>query len=267
MENKEFELSSIETKEGEPKHNEIIVDFLRHGDTQYLENSISEKDKEVLDGKYPRDLTPEGESQVEKSAEEIVSTINSETDIVVLWSSPAWRAQGSEEILKELLAKKGIDVYKDSSVTSMRNFEQRDMGFINDLLRKIASAGKSPELMYARDPELQEKNDKFETQPEVKRRAERVFNWIRYLAEHANLEGKRLRIIGVSHFEFINPIMEDIFGSKAEEGEGVVKGEGINVKFGYDLESKKMNISANFRGEHKDGITFDKEKRRFIAEK
>jgi len=266
MESRKFG-TKIESREEEPKHNVIIVDFLRHGTTQYLENSISFEDREALNGKHPRDLTPEGELEVKKTVEKIVQKINPETDIVVLWSSPAWRAQGSEEILRELLEEKGIEIYKDSSIKSMRNFDQHDEEFMKDLWDKIAPTGKSAELMYSRDPELQEKNDKFESQPEVKRRAGRVFNQIRYLAEHANLKGKRLHIIGVTHFEFINPIMEDIFGLKVEEGKGIEKGEEITIKFDYNPQIKEMKISADFRGEHKDQINFDKEKRVFTIEK
>jgi len=257
----------FEKKEAEPKHNVVMVDFLRHGATEYLENFVSPDDKSLMDGKYPRDLTPEGEREVEKTVDRIVHTINPETDIVVLWSSPAWRAQGSEDILRELLEVHGIQVYKDSAIGSMRNFDQKDREYMNNLWEEFVADGKSPELSYARDPEFQNKNEKFESQPEVKRRAERVFNYIRYFAEHANLQGKRLRIIGVSHFEFLNPIIEDIFGTKIEEGEGMKKGEDMSITFDFDPASKGMKIEADFRGKHKEDIVFNKEKRRFITEK
>lgn len=260
-----FEKKAFEKRESEPKNNVVIVDFLRHGTTEYQESFMSEEDKLALDGNYPRDLTPVGEKEVSETVEKIIQTIDPKTDIVALWSSPAWRAQGSEEILTEALEKRGIQIYKDSSVESMRNFGQYDKDFMRDLWVKLAPTGKSAELMYARDPEFQEKNDKFESQPEVKRRAERVLNFIRYLTEHADLQGKRLRIIGVSHFEFLNPIVEDIFGSKVEKGEGINKGEEISITFDFNLQSKDMKISANFRGEQKDNISFDKEGRHLIV--
>jgi len=262
-----IEKTFFEKRESEPKHNTVVVDFLRHGTTDYLENYASQEDVEMMNGKYPKDLTEKGEQEVIETAKKIVDTINPETDIVVLWSSPKWRAQGSEEIIKEMLEKRGIPILKDSSIESMRSFDQHDKDFMNDLWAKIAPIGNSAETMYARDPEFQEKNEKFESQPEVKKRAERVFNWIRYLAERANLNGKRLRIIGASHFEFINPIMEDIFGQKVEEGKGVQKGEDMQVIFDFNKEKKEMKISADFRGEHKDNISFDIENRKFIISK
>lgn len=243
-----------------------MVDFLRHGTTEYQENFTSSEDKEAMNGEYPRDLTPGGEQEVRETAEKIVRTINPETDIVVLWSSPAWRAQGSEDILRKLLEKHNIKIYKDSAVSSMRNFDQYDRGFMNDFWDELAPTKKSAELMYARDPEFQEKNDKFESQPEVKRRAERVFNYIHYLAEHVNLQDKRLRIIGVSHFEFLNPIVEEVFGSKVEKGEGVNKGEEISMVFDFNPQTKDMKISANFRGERKEDIKLDKSNRHFVIE-
>lgn len=255
----------FEKKESEPKHNVVIADFLRHGTTEYLEASATQEEKEALKNELPKDLTPKGEQEVKETAKEIVSTINPKTDIVVLWSSPAWRAQGSEDILKELLKDRGISVYKDSSINSMRNFDQRDKEFMADLWKNLASAGKSPELMYARDPDFQEKNEKFESQPEVKRRAERVFHYIQYLTEHAHLQDKRLRIIGVSHFEFLNPIIEEIFGTKIEQNEGLNKGEKMSITFDYNPKSKEIKISADFRDEHKEDISFDKKSRRFIA--
>jgi broad specificity phosphatase PhoE len=261
-----MENSSFEKKEAEPKHNVVMVDFLRHGTTEYKENFTTHEEKLAMNGSYPRDLTPKGEQEIRETVEKIVHTINPETDVVVLWSSPAWRAQGSEDILREILEEHKIPVYKDSSIKSMRNFDQHDKEFMNNLWESLAPIGKSAELMYARDPEFQEKNEKFESQPEVKKRAERVFNYLRYLAEHANLQGKRLRIIGVSHFEFLNPVIEEIYGSKVESGEGINKGEEISITFDFDPQLKDMKISANFRGEKKENIYFDKEGRHFVVD-
>ncbi len=257
------QISSIED---EPKHNVVIVDLLRHGATKYQENFTSHEEKKAMNGKYPKDLTPEGEEEVRKTAKEILKKIDPEKDVVVLWSSPAWRAQGSEKIIREILKENNIEVYKDSSVKSMRNFDQRDKEFMNNLWEELAPTNKSAEIMYAKDPKFQEKNDRFESQPEVKKRAERVFNQIRRLAENTDLNNKRLHIIGVSHFEFINPLIEDIFGSDVEKGQGIKKGEDINITFDYDKSSKNMSISADFRGEHKGNIIFN-EDRKFSVEK
>lgn len=261
-----MEGKSFERREGEPKHNIIIVDFLRHGASFYMEDKTPEEKKKEMMGKYPRDLTPEGEKGVEETVEKIVETVDPENDTVVLWSSPAWRSQGSEDILIEKLKERGIPIHKDSAIPSMRNFDKYDNEFMEKFWEELAPTGKSAELAYARNPEFQEKNDKFESQPGVKRRAERTLHYIGYLAKHANLEGKRLRIIGVSHFEFLNPIIEDIFGSKVEKGEGINKAENVQIVFDYNPENNEIKISADFRDEHKENIVFDRQRRHFIAE-
>ena len=245
---KEAQLSG---KEGEPHNNEVVVDFIRHGETNYTD--------------VGRDLTEKGESQITEAARRIVETIDPERDIVVLWSSPAPRAQGSEEILKELLAEKGIEIRKESEIPSLRNFDQKDREFVSKMWPELKAQGKSPEEAFSQDPIFQQESDKFESQPEVRERANRVFNWIRYMAEHADLQGKRLRIIGVSHSEILNPVMEDIFGPKIEEGKGVQNGEDLRVSFDYDRTSRTTNISAEFRGEQRSGVEFDKERRIFVA--
>jgi len=245
----EKEKEIFKSPEKEPQHNEVVIDFLRHGKTEYTEKG--------------RDLTPEGEEQIRKGAEGIVEKIDPEKEIIVLWSSPAVRAQGSEEIIKELLNERRIKAYKDSEINTMRNFDQRDKEFMEKFWQEAEKKGISPETLYTQKG--QDKSDKFETQEEVRERTERVFNWIGYLTERANLQSKKLHIIGVSHFEFLNPVIEDVFGYKIKEKDFVKYGEGIRVNFDYNPTDKEMQISAEFRGEKKDNITFDKKKRKFIV--
>lgn len=256
----------FENKELEPKHNIVTAFLLRHGQSEYKENKNLSEDELLVDGECPNDLTPEGEIEVRKTAEKIANQINPEKDVVILWSSPKWRAQNSEKIIKEELKKRGISIYKDSSIGLMKDMDQYDVNYTNKMWKEINDSHKSTDLMYARDPKFQEKNDKFETQPEVKKRAELFFSHVYHLAESMNLKGKRLCIIGASHFEFLNPIMEDIFGSKVEQGLGISKGEEIVINFDYNLNVKDMKISADFRGEHKTDISFNKENRHFKSE-
>jgi broad specificity phosphatase PhoE len=255
-----------ENIEHEPKHNIVIVDIMRHGTTEYKEFEMTAEEKSKLE-KTPRDLTEQGEKEVKETAEKIINTIDPEKDIVVLWSSPAWRAQGSEEIIKELLEENGIEVYKDSAIKTIRNFDQKDKEYLGQIWEKAAQAGQPTDLVYAKNPEFQEKSDKFESQPEVKVRAEHFFNNIRRIAESIDLKGKRLRIISVSHFEVVNPIMEDVFCYKVEDNQGVRKGENMSFTFDYEKDSKNMEISGDFRGKHIENISFDKNEKHFVVNK
>ncbi len=244
--------------EKEPHLNKIVADFLRHGETNYLEEFHNTSEP-------VRDLTPEGEIQVKETAKKIIETIDPEREIIVLWSSPAWRAQGSEELILELLEEKGIPVYKDSTIPQMVNFRKYDKEYFQGLWQIYGATGKSFDAIYAKDPDFQELNEKFETIHEVKRRAEKVFYHIANLAKVAKLDGKTLHIIGVSHFEFLNPIMEEIFGHDVEQGHGVKRGEDIHIEFTYDLDQNKLLVGAVFRGERKDNIEFDMTEKKFIV--
>lgn len=261
-----FEVQRVENKE-QFKRNIVVVDFIRHGETEYLEDVFSDEEKLQMGSKYPRDLTPEGERQVRENAKIVVDNIDPDNEIVILWSSPAWRAQGAEEIIQELLGERGIEVYKKSTISTMRSFDQKDQEYMDNLWEELADNGKIDDAVYERDPMFQQKSDRFESQPEVIKRVGRFFNSIRYFVEHADLSGKKLHIIGVSHFEFLNPLMEDIFDFRVDDDEGIKKGEDITITFDYDKDSEEMVISADFRGAHKDGIVFDKKIRKFIIKK
>ena len=242
---------SLETEklfEKEPAHNVIIVDFIRHGESSYLEEGL--------------DLTSKGVKQIYERAVVLAKTINPKEEIVVYWSSPNVRAQGSERILHQVLREHEIEVFKTSEIRSLRTFDQKDVEFMDELWDEL---GDDLMLQYSRG-EL-ENEEKFESQREVKQRVGRVFNWIRYLAEHANLEGKKLRIVGVSHFEVLNPIMEDLFDYRIEEGQEMENAENIRITFDYDPVSKETKISADFRDQHRENIIFDKKQRKFLTKK
>lgn len=181
-------------------------------------------------------MTETGIETVRLSAQELVASLDKEKDIIVLWSSPAQRAQGSEFIMEKEFKNAGFSVYKNSEIPLMRAIE-------------LEEKDKSKEQGLA----LARKN------------AEDFFNWVEFLSKRISLGEKRLRIIGVSHYEFLNPIMEDLFDFRAENGEGFKKGEIITLEFEFDEKSKKLKIDAIMRGIKKSGIEFDKTKRKFMS--
>lgn len=251
--------------EKEPKIRTVITDFLRHGESAYREVLMSDEERQQLGDTRPTDLTESGVEQVRKTAEELAKGIDRENEIVVLWSSPAWRARGSEQIIREVFEKEGVEVLREDVVSSMRPMKQYDAEHMLGVWAKAKEEGRSGDVVVARDLEFQEPSDKFESYPEIRRRAERVYNWVRYMAEKIDTKGKKLHIIGTSHFEVLNPIMEELFGFDVEKEEGVAKGEPMRIVFDYEPETGEMKISADFRGQHKEGLTFDKKERRFVS--
>ena len=251
--------ATTEDQEKEPKIQTVEVDFLRHGESTYKQRHAPK------DGKV-EDLTELGKEQIQQQAEFLAQSINPENEIVVLWSSPAWRAQDSTEIIERVFTEKGIEIAHEKAIPLMRQIREKDLDYMDNVWQKAKDKGVSGDVIVTRDPEFQQKSDKFESYPEIQRRSEGVYNWIRYIAEKIDTEGKKLHIIGVGHMEFLEPIMEQLFDFDVEKGEGIGKGEVMKITFVYNQDNKKMEISSDFRGQHKTGITFDKDQRKFLID-
>lgn len=223
-------------KEGLPpektQKTEVRVDFVRHGETNYTENNY-EKDKVNL-VKIPMDLTEAGIQQIYRVGTEIADGIDPQKEVVILWSSPAWRAQGSESIIENILKERGIEIYRKSKIKSM-----------------------SPLNKHSDNPEVN-------ADEIMRKNTGTVFNWIRYMAENAEKMHKKLHIIGVAHHEFLNLIREDIFPFDVPKGQGFQKGESISIKFIFDKEKDELLISVSMRGFEVNDITFDKKTRKFV---
>ena len=246
-------------QEKEPEIQTVEVDFLRHGESTYKQRHAP-KDEKV------EDLTELGKEQIQQQAEALAQSIDRENELVVLWSSPAWRAQDSIEIIKKVFVEKGIDVAHEKTITSMRQILEKDLDYMDGVWQKAKDEGVSGDVVVTRDPEFQQKSDKFESYPEIQRRSENVYNWIRYIAERIDTKGKKLHIIGVGHMEFLEPVMEQLYSFDVERGEGIGKGEVMKITFAYNKGNKNMEISSDFRGQHRDGIRFDKNQRKFSIE-
>lgn len=227
--------SGLEKQEDKEKQhtNRIVTDFFRHGKSDYIEYEQGENEEE-----RDSDLTEDGRNDIETETQRIVDGIDPEKEVVALWSSSANRAWDSAKIIKDKLEEKNIPV---------------------SAIRRISSLRPMPQKSILSEAEVEEEFSR------GRKRAERVYNWIRYLAERADLEGKTLHIIAVSHYELLNPIMEDIFHFKGEEGDGYKSAESMNIEFCFDKQTKEFSISASFRGEKVDNVIFDTEQRKFFV--
>jgi len=78
---------------------EVVVDFLRHGETNYTD--------------VGRDLTAEGESQITEAARRLLKQSTPKKILSSSGALPLPARKGSEEILKELLAEKGLRFAKN----------------------------------------------------------------------------------------------------------------------------------------------------------
>lgn len=258
---------SYERGENFSSTNEVVLDLIRHGSSHYHENQLSHEEKTSLGDERPNDLTDEGVEDVKTSFEQIVERIDPENEIIVTWSSPSWRGLDTMALLKIVLEERGIDIYKESVIPTIRNFDQHDAEYLNGFWKELAKSGRSPEVAYPLDEQFQIEDPRFESYPEVRKRSENAMRWVNFLAENSNIpEGKKLHIIAVSHSEIINPILENIYGHAPEDEAGIKKGESARLDFKFDKTDRKMEISSDFHGQHKEGLKFDAQSRRFVEE-
>lgn len=91
----------------------IRLFVVRHGRSEYLEReSVKKLGKWAPETK---DITPEGEAELLKTAERLAGDIDPERDIVVFFSSPRARALRSKEVLEKYFRERGIEIYEGSS--------------------------------------------------------------------------------------------------------------------------------------------------------
>lgn len=249
-------LGGIEN-EDQPRIQTVEVDFMRHGESTYKERHSEERES---------DLTELGKQQVVEQANKLASSIDKANEVVILWASPAWRTQDSVELIKEVFRKEGIEIARESTIPLMRQIRENDLEYMDGVWQKAKDEGINGDLIVTRDPEFQKTSDKFESYPEIQQRARGVYNWVHHIAEKVDTKGKKLRIIGVGHMESLEPIMETLFDYDIEQGEGIKKGEAMKVTFNFDRSTKKMSIAADFRGQHKEGIAYDKKQRVFVTD-
>lgn len=243
--------------------NVVIFDMVRHGRTPYHEYENDPQFNESLGDERLFDLSRKGVVDVLKTARVLVRAV-SQNERIVLWSSESWRARDSREIIKKKLIRAGIEIFKESIIRSLRPFDVFNQNFVKSEIIEVpkgASFVRSNRLF--RDPDFQTPNKNFEVSSLVRRRAERVYNWVRYLAKTGDLQGKPLHIIATTHYEIMYPIMEDVFGFTLEKGQEPKKGEGMRIRFEYDKLTEQMTITAECRGIKKEGIVFDEKTRKF----
>ncbi|MCF7834351.1 MAG: histidine phosphatase family protein [Candidatus Pacebacteria bacterium] len=268
---------NIETKE-KLEGNFVSVVFVRHGETTYQEHVTPDEEKIIIkkNGTTPTDLTEKGVKTMGNTAKQIINTlIDKERDVIVFWGSPAWRAQGSKDIIKKTFEESKVQILKDKEIDYLKYATHHDNDSMVKFWEDVRMLGKSTDLIYAYDEELQKKTDKLEVASETRKRAESFINYIHLVMKKVSKgdikleKNKRLVFLSVSHFEILNPIVQDIFGVDLAYGDRdlIKKGEVVALDFVYDEKTDQIKINAQFRGIKKENIVFDRTSRKFILEK
>lgn len=254
MQNSEFPPEvNIENQEKEPKFIGRIT-LLRHGQTDYTEI-------------YP-DLTDEGQETVRKSAEQIVSNLENDEEIVLMASDKA-RAQGTAGIIKDVLGHNG-EIRTVNGITSMAMRDRKKgMETINEILEK----GGVPAVDYAYthdsrfdDAEVWEPRD--EVQKRFLSNIEYAIRAFKVVSKHEELP--RPHLIAVTHFEVLSPFLHEIFDIKHPEEPTLKNAEPIEILV-KDPSTENENsdivlLEVKFRGDTRT-VGFDRINRRLVNTK
>ncbi len=217
----------------------LIVNLIRHGESSYK-------------GIFP-DLTEEGKKQARRIAVELKNSISNEK--VIIWMSPAQRAKGTVGIILRELGKNGIGILKRSTIPSLRAIKVYDKEFVFGLWTKAMARGESPDELYLNHEVFDgEKNDKVETRKQIERRMYRLINSLNLFFK-GMFQGERIRIICITHFEMINPIITQIF----REIVAPTPGENLEISF-YN-----GTVQFSFREMKSGNYRFSPRVRRFYA--
>lgn len=229
-----------------------------------MEEKISNEEKLKLGKNRPIDLTPEGIESMHETARGIAKSIYPNNEILILINSEAWRAEDSKNIIKKVLKESGIKVSRQKTLRDLRPFDRFNMDFVRrEIIEYPEGADVVRRNRYSLDKDFQAPNKNFETSSEVRKRIGRICKWVKNLAKSSEYKGKKIHIIGITHFEIINPIMEDLFDFRLVNGEEIKRAELLRIEFKYDWTINQLSIIAFFRGIKKEGIVFDEKTKRF----
>lgn len=244
---------SIESFEKQPK---ILgkISIMRHGATNYT-------------NEFP-DLTERGIEQVRERGRELKEKIKPEKEDILYAASPAVRAQGTMSFILEELDEKEADVKVLDSTrpVKIRNFE-RAKEMVGEVMQGTNDTSKFDKA-YATDKIFENTPDVWQPKSEVEERFYRGLEYlIRSLLKYREnpKEGKIPHLVAVSHFEFLNHFVMEVFGLDPEKDDLLGFAEMIEMEIMEPSSDEPDNvpIKVTFRGQSKN-VVFDRKNRTII---
>lgn len=225
-----------EIEPGEPDAGVPVIDVIRHGQTEYKElkdpgfRFDPGAEDFALDAEH-LDLTEEGIASVRETAQTLEERIEKEREAVLIISSPNFRAQSTALVIDDYLRSRGI-----SSFEGIRS---------SKALRQITlQEGADIDAWMTADTALRAEDERHETIPtferfeaiatrlgkelneifkeDVQKIDERFNRFVRHMTNindwlsdetKAFIQGKRLRIIAVTHEEIPGVFMQKTLGT------------------------------------------------------
>ena len=149
--NQSFEQQKIEQEPQKPK---LIIDFVRHGDTEYGSQVIKRLKKagqppdtfkqlpkineEIVDpliGIEGR-LTEAGIEQIRISIQRLIESIDKKNEIIFVITGPRTRHKQSTDVVVEELIKAGVQIYKIREHKNLTDFKDGWIGLV-DFIKNI----------------------------------------------------------------------------------------------------------------------------------
>lgn len=249
----------MENREGKTEQKEEIpviigkISIMRHGKTEYT-------------NQYP-DITEDGFAKIIENGKYLKEKVDKDKEDVLFVSSPAVRARGTLDILKGAMNEEASE---PRVLKSMRSTEIRD----HKEAMKMVDSVIGPEKDIPKFDRYYATNDALENSPDIwQPRSEvesRFFTALEYAIRsfrkynennYSETVSKTPHLIAVSHFEFLNHFVAEVFGLDLEKDDLLKFAEMIELTIFESIDDEEaISIKVIFRGQERD-IIFDRKSR------
>ncbi len=226
------------------------ITLIRHGHTEYT-------------GTYP-DLTELGKEQAAQSSTKLKKGIDLEKEDLFLFSSPAVRTKGTADIIKTILGyTKEVRVSKGLK-GALKGSTEDAIKLMEELIGQNFSETdiKQWDRAYARDDAFEERVDIWIPRSQMEKRFFRGLEYVIRAFEKYEKEKRKIpHFVGVSHFEFLNGVVQKVFQGGEEEMDTFNLAEAVEIVLLEKSGDRRfVPLLITFRNETKE-VVFDRETR------
>lgn len=229
IENKGLELSNLESKEKfEPQ---ILIDFIRHGQTKYGKrlkekldeigfdyeeqlptSNITEEDlgdSEDMEGV----VTEDGERGLREAVKDLLESIDKEKEVLLILSGPRSRHEQSREIIEDELSNAGVSIINSRQHEGLSETKEHWISIVDFIINKLGKDGSEVWNHWFNMTEDELKGAGLEGVDDIKNRMNHFTELIKRYGnryrEELGLSEKTLRVLAVTSDINISSIKSD----------------------------------------------------------
>lgn len=207
------------TKKVEQAPNVPIIDIIRHGETEYKQREGGGYIEEPLNTSSPDfelnshylDLTDKGIDTMKNTADQLAKMIDKDNEIVLIVSSPSWRAHSSGLVMEQELRTKGINILNKEGEYKFFEALNEAASRFRKIHNKYYDADYNP---ITPEGDVDEREKRHEVEALAFQQFLRHMNNVyRFLKPETikMLKGKKLRIVAFTHAEITNNFIPETF--------------------------------------------------------